>query len=407
MPGIKEALEHEKAYLVALRREFHRHPELSLQEFRTAARIEEELDAFGIPNTRVGTTGVLGVLQGTGPGEGLLVLRADIDALPISEVHQAEYCSLTPGVMHACGHDVHTACLLGAAKYLAGCRSEFGGQIRFAFQPGEEIGQGARAFAEAGALNGVDRVFGLHTAPDLPVGTVGLKPGLNNAAVDHFSIQVHGRSSHVAAPQLGVDALYIASQIVVALQALVTRLTSPVEPVIIGVGTLSAGTAYNILAESAVLEGTTRTVSRESRERIRTQISVTARNIADIYGGTVRLQWTDFAAPLINDPAVCREAAAVAESMWGAGTVTADRSLSMSGDNFSEFLLHAPGAYAYLGTGNPLKPGTLQSYHSEKFDVDEQALVLGAELYAGYALSQLRSPAGAPPACGGPETAGE
>ena len=241
MTAIQEQLEQEKTYLSALRREFHRRPELSLQEFCTAARIEEELDRFGIPHTRVGETGVLGTLRGTGTGAGVVVLRADIDALPIQERSGAEYCSQTPGVMHACGHDVHITCLLGAAKLLAERRAAFGGEIRFVFQPAEEIGQGAKPFVEAGVLDGADRVFGLHVAPDLPIGTVGLKPGLNNAAVDLFSIQVHGKSAHVAQPQLGVDALYIASQTVVALQALVTRLTSPVEPVIIGVGKLQAG----------------------------------------------------------------------------------------------------------------------------------------------------------------------
>ena len=169
-------------------------------------------------------------------GEGVVVLRADIDALPIQETSGAQYCSRTPGVMHACGHDAHTACLLGAAMLLAKHRAEFGGEVRLIFQPAEEIGQGAKPFVEAGAMEGADRVFGIHTASDLRSGTVGLKPGLNNAAVDHFSIQVRGKSAHVSTPQLGVDALYIASQIVVALQALVTRLTSPVEPVIIGVG---------------------------------------------------------------------------------------------------------------------------------------------------------------------------
>lgn len=188
MSDLKKELEEEQEYLVATRREFHRHPEVSLQEFRTAKRMEEELARFGIPHTRVGETGVLGILRGTGTGEGVVVLRADIDALPIQETSGAEYCSQTPGVMHACGHDVHTACLLGAAKILSKHRAEFGGEVRFIFQPAEEIGQGAKPFVEAGALEGADRVFGIHTAPDLRIGTVGLKPGLNNAAVDHFTI---------------------------------------------------------------------------------------------------------------------------------------------------------------------------------------------------------------------------
>ena len=384
-----EELDQEKGYVTALRREFHQYPELSLQEFRTAARIEEELDTFDIPHIRVGDTGVLGTLRGTGAGDGVIVLRADMDALPIQEAGAGEYCSLTPGVMHACGHDAHIACLLGAAKLLARHQEDFGGEIRFLFQPSEEIGQGAKPFVESGVLEGADRVFGLHTAPDLPVGTVGLKPGLNNASVDHFRIEIQGKAAHVATPQLGVDALYIASQIVVALQALVTRLTSPVEPVIIGVGKLNAGTTYNALAESAVLEGTTRTISQESRERIKNQVTKSAKSIADIYGGTAVLQWTDFAAPLINDRQVCTEAAAIVEEVWGSGRVIADRELFLSGDNFAEYLLYTPGAYAYLGTGNPNLPHTVVAHHNGNFDIDEDALVMGMGLYAEYTLSRL------------------
>lgn len=394
MTSMLEQLAEEKAYLTALRRDFHRNPELSLKEFRTAAQIEKELDRFGIPHTRVGETGVLGTLRGNGTGANIVVLRADIDALPIQETSGAEYCSLTPGVMHACGHDVHTACLLGAAKLLSERRAEFGGEVRFVFQPAEEIGQGAKPFVESGVLDGADRVFGLHTAPDLAVGTVGLKPGLNNAAVDHFTILVHGKSAHVAAPQLGVDALYIASQTVVALQALVTRLTSPVEPIIIGVGKLNAGTTYNALAASAALEGTTRTISQESRERVREQVTKTARNIADIYGGIAEVQWTDITAALINDRQACLEAAAVAETLGKEVKVVTDRSLSLCGDNFAEYLLHTPGSYAYLGTGNPALPNTTVSLHNGDFDVDEEALVVGAGLYAGYALARLT---GCPP----------
>nr|MDD6336224.1 amidohydrolase [bacterium] len=389
MPAFKEELAEAQEYLIAIRREFHQHPEVSLKEFRTAKRIEEELECFGISHTRVGETGVLGTLHGAGKGERVVVLRADMDALPIQETNAAEYCSQTPGVMHACGHDVHTACLLGAAKILANHTAEFGGEIRFVFQPAEEIGQGAKPFVEAGVLAGADRVFGLHTAPDLTIGTVGLKPGLNNAAVDHFRIQVYGKSAHVSTPQLGVDALYIASQIVVALQALVTRLTSPVEPVIIGVGKLNAGTTYNALAESAVLEGTTRTISQESRNRIRMLVSKTAHHIADIYGGTAEVAWTDFAAPLINDQSVCLEVAGVVEKLWGEGKVVMDRKLSLGGDDFAEYLLQVPGAYAYLGTGNPALPNTVVSNHNGNFDVDENALEIGAGLYIGYALAKL------------------
>ncbi|MCR5825195.1 MAG: amidohydrolase, partial [Oscillospiraceae bacterium] len=253
--------------LCALRREFHMYPELGMKERRTAARIEEELDKCGVAHRRVTETGVLATICGEGAGGGAVLLRADIDALPISERGCAPYRSRHEGVMHACGHDAHTACLLGAAKLLADNRARFGGEVRLVFQPAEECGFTPQQFIAAGVLDGVRRVFGLHCAPDLPSDTVGLKPGPNNAGVDRFFLTVHGRSAHVATPQLGVDALYIASHIVVGLQALATRRSDPVEPLVIGVGVLRAGTAYNAVAERAELEGTTRTVTPESRRR--------------------------------------------------------------------------------------------------------------------------------------------
>lgn len=194
----------QKEYLVSLRRKFHRHPELALHETRTAEAIERELDKFGISHSRIGKTGVLGILHGEKAESGVVALRADIDALPIQENNDVEYRSQADGVMHACGHDAHTACLLGAARVLAENRSRFGGEIRFLFQPAEETGDGVSDFIDAGALNGVERVFGLHSAPDLPLGTIGITPGLNNAAVDLFRIPVHGKSAHVSTPQLGL-----------------------------------------------------------------------------------------------------------------------------------------------------------------------------------------------------------
>ena len=373
--------------LAALRREFHEHPELSLEEHRTAARIEEELDKLGVSHRRVGETGVWATIRGEKPGDKAIALRADIDALPIEETNDVGYRSRTAGVMHACGHDAHAACLLGAARLLAQNRAAFGGEVRLIFQPGEEIGKGAKPFIEAGVLEGAGRVFGLHTAAEVPSGTVGLKPGLNNAGVDFFRITVKGKSAHVSQPQLGVDALYIASQIVVAVQGIVTRTYSPVEPVIVGIGKMRAGTTYNAIAAEAVLEGTTRTVSHESRARVRGQIEQLARETAAVYGGEVDLFWDDFASPLINDAAVSREAARAAETV-GLRVIT-DRALSLSGDNFAEYLLACPGAYAYLGTGAAAKPGTCNPPHNGNFDIDEDALKLGAGLYAAYAMQYL------------------
>jgi len=375
--------------LTALRRDFHMHPELGLEERRTAQRIEEELDALGVEHRRVGETGVWATIRGAGRGGGAVVLRADIDALPILEKNDVPYRSQNEGVMHACGHDAHTACLLGAAKLLTQNRDRFGGEARLVFQAAEENGNTPERFIAGGVLLGAKRVFGLHCAPDLPSGTVGLKPGPNNAGVDRFAITVHGVSAHVATPQLGVDALYIAAQIVVGVQALVTRRSDPVEPVLVGVGTLRAGTTYNAVAETAVLEGTTRTVTRETRERVRGEITKLAQDTAAVYGGTAELVWEEFASPLINDAVAAAEAGALAEEYWPEKRVVTDRPISLTGDDFAEFILETPGVYAYLGTADPARPETLHNIHSDRFDIDESALPFGAWLHAATAIRAL------------------
>ena len=386
MSNLVKDVEVLKNYLIETRREFHQNPELSLKEFRTASRIEEELTKFGIKHSRVGETGVLGILKGDKPSNKVLLLRADIDALPINEVGAVEYISKNPGVMHACGHDAHTTCLLAAAKILSEKKSEIAGEVRFVFQPAEEIGKGTQPFIEANVLEGVDRVFGLHCAPDLPLGTVGLTPKLNNAAVDHFTISVKGVSSHVSLPHKGVDALYVASEIVVAVQALRTRLNSPLEPMIIGIGKFNAGTTYNALAANAVLEGTTRTISKESRAKIKTEINRCVKNIAEIYGATATVEWEGFTGPVINDPEVCEEVAALVDETFGKGHVVKDREISLGGDNFADFIEEKKGAYAYLGTSSDTKPCTKLPLHSDSFDLDEEAMLKGTWLHVAYAL---------------------
>ena len=386
MSNLVKDVEALKNYLIETRREFHQNPELSLKELRTASRIEEELTKFGIKHSRVGETGVLGILKGDKPSDKVLLLRADIDALPINEVGDVEYISKNPGVMHACGHDAHTTCLLAAAKILSEKKSEIAGEVRFVFQPAEEIGKGTQPFIEANVLEGVDRVFGLHCAPDLPLGTVGLTPKLNNAAVDHFTISVKGVSSHVSLPHKGVDALYVASEIVVAVQALRTRLNSPLEPMIIGIGKFNAGTTYNALAANAVLEGTTRTISKESRAKIKTEINRCVKNIAEIYGATATVEWEGFTGPVINDPEVCEEVAALVDETFGKGHVVKDREISLGGDNFADFIEEKKGAYAYLGTSSDKKPCTKLPLHSDSFDLDEEAMLKGTWLHVAYAL---------------------
>ena len=380
-----------QSYLSNLRREFHAHPCISREEFWTAERIEAELDAIGITDhERVDGSGVYAVFRGEGKGERTITLRADTDALPIQEVNtDLPYCSREAGKMHACGHDGHTAALLGAAKLLYAHKSEFGGEVRLVFQHAEEVGYGAKKFIQAGLLEGSGRVFGLHVAPDLQVGTVGVKPGPNNASVDHFTVKIQGKAAHVSTPHLGVDALYIASQIVVAAQALVTRRTAPADPVIIGIGKLNAGTAYNIVAESAILEGTTRSFTHETRSKVNGELDKLCKDIATLYGGTAQVEWEDFAAPLVNPADICKEVAGVVTDLFGPDALVADRALSCGGDDFSFLQDEVPGVYAYLGTANPAKPDTCRPLHNDRFDIDETALPMAAALHAEYAVRYL------------------
>lgn len=386
MSRIYQLMRSQQEYLTGLRRELHQYPELAMGERRTAGVIERELDRIGVRHERIGKTGVLGILSGALEGSGVIALRADVDALPIQEESGVPYRSRNDGVMHACGHDAHTACLLGAAEALARNRDRFGGEARFIFQPGEETGEGAKDFLDAGALKGAERVFGLHCAPDLPLGTIGVRPGLNNAAVDRFAIRVHGKAAHVSTPHLGADALYAASQIVAAMQGLTARRTSPTEPVILSVGRLSAGTAYNIVAEYAELEGTTRTLSQERRMWARERINETARHIAAVSGARAEAEWTGVCPPVINDHRVSQEVQAAVKELREDIRLVTDRPISLGGDNFAEYQLEVPGCYAYLGTSDPEKPDTCAALHSGRFDLDEDALPLGAGLYAEYAL---------------------
>lgn len=390
---LKRLADAQQEYMVRMRREFHRHPEIAGEEYHTREVLIREIEGLGLPYRKLEGTGLIAVIKGGKPGKHK-VLRADIDGLQVPEEEEnlkgKKACiSCVEGLSHACGHDAHTAMLLGAAQLLAECREDWSGEVRFIFQPGEETGKGAEDFITAGCLKGVRRIFGLHVAPDLPLGTVGVKPGLNNAAVDGFRILVQGRSVHVSTPELGVDALYIASHIVVALQAQVARRTSPVEPVILGIGTFQSGTTYNALAETAVLEGTTRTLSAQSRQRAREQVEETVKGIAAVYGGKAQVIWDNIASALVNDPVASAEVAEMVTVQEPDLTVKMDRLLSLGGDNFSEFQLEVPGIYAYLGTADPQKPETQVPIHNGRFQMDEDALPIGAWLYAACARHWL------------------
>lgn len=386
---IKDYVIKEKDYIVSLRRYFHENPEESLKEYITAEKIEEELNKLGIPSKRVGETGVLGVIKGDLKGENTVALRADIDALKVNDYKNEEYKSKKDGFMHACGHDGHTASLLGAAKILNEKKVMISGEIRLFFQQAEEIGQGAKIFINEGLLENVDSIFGVHVASDIPVGKVAIVEGPICASCDYFKIKVKGKSAHVSKLHLSVDALYIASQIVVSVQGIVSRNTDPVDTVIVGIGTMKAGTIYNAVAGEVVLEGTTRTFTKESRDRANKSIADIARNIASMYNVEVEVEFRDYASPLVNDSIVCSEIHNVAEKVVGDTNIIRNYPKKLGADDFAEYLMLVPGAYAQVGTRNRERPNTGVSHHNEYFDIDEEGLLVATNIQVDYVLNRL------------------
>lgn len=377
----------EQAYLTDLRRHFHAHPEVSLKEYETCKKIEAELDSMGIPHKRIGETGVYGWIDGKKAGDGVTVaLRADIDALAMEDLKEVSYHSQNAGVCHACGHDAHTATLLTAAKILKAKENEFSGQVRLFFQQAEEIGQGARQFVQAGLLDGVTRVFGAHVTSHLDSGKISLTAGPQNASCDYFKIQIHGKGAHVSTPQLGVDALYIASQIVVQLQTIVSRNTDPLETVVVGVGKLQAGTQYNIVAEHAVLEGTTRSFLPEVRKFTNDRVVRIAKETAALYGAEAEVEFLDFAAPLVNDAKAVEEVTAVTAEFLPREDIISDFQKALGADDFADYLAVTRGMYAFVGTRNSKDPHTAVAHHHGLFDVDEEALLISCNVYVDYAL---------------------
>lgn len=386
---IQDEIQKEKEYIIALRRHFHQYPEASLKEYETIARIKTELDDLGIPYIPIGETGTLATLTG-GKGAGkTIVLRADIDALDLPDRTGKEYQSKHDGLNHACGHDGHAAALLGAAKILKQHQDDFAGTIQFAFQPAEEIGAGAKQFVAAGVLENVDQVFGLHLDSSVPVGHLVASPGAANASCDIFTIEVSGKSSHVAQPHNGRDALLAAASIVVELQKIVSREINPLEPVVVGIGRLDAGTRYNIVANHARIEGTVRTFSHETRAFVLQRVEEIAQEIAAAHRTSLTFEVYDAAAPLINDSKAAKLAQKVAAAIVGEDQVITDHPKSLGADDFADFLAQAPGVYGRVGTRNLDNPDTHFGHHHEQFDIDERALPLAAAYHVLYALEYL------------------
>lgn len=390
--ALKDYVLEQKEYLTSMRQYFHAHPEVSLQEYHTCERIEKELDLAGIPHRRVGETGVYAWIDGKKEtadqkkASRIMVLRADIDALAMEDLKTVPYHSENPGVCHACGHDAHAATLLTAARILKSKEAEFSGQIRLFFQQAEEIGAGARLFVQDGLLDGAARVFGAHVSSRLESGKIALTAGPQNASCDYFKIKVTGRGAHVSTPHLGIDAAYVASQIVVNLQSIVARSTNPLETVVVGVGVVRAGTQYNIVAEHAEIEGTTRSFLPEVREFTNRSVREIAEQTARMYGAEAEVEFKDFAAPLINDVQAVKEVTAVTEQLICREQIVSDYEKALGADDFADYLAVTRGMYAFVGTHSEKKPGSGVAHHHGLFDLDEEALLLSCNVYVDYAL---------------------
>lgn len=390
--ALKDYVLEQKEYLTSMRQYFHAHPEVSLQEYHTCKRIEKELDLAGIPHRRVGETGVYAWIDGKKEtadqkkASRIMVLRADIDALAMEDLKTVPYHSENPGVCHACGHDAHAATLLTATRILKSKEAEFSGQIRLFFQQAEEIGAGARLFVQDGLLDGAARVFGAHVSSRLESGKIALTAGPQNASCDYFKIKVTGRGAHVSTPHLGIDAAYVASQIVVNLQSIVARSTNPLETVVVGVGVVRAGTQYNIVAEHAEIEGTTRSFLPEVREFTNRRVREIAEQTARMYGAEAEVEFKDFAAPLINDVQAVKEVTAVTEQLICREQIVSDYEKALGADDFADYLAVTRGMYAFVGTHSEKKPGSGVAHHHGLFDLDEEALLLSCNVYVDYAL---------------------
>lgn len=376
-------------YVIRMRRYFHAHPELSGKELKTSAAIRAELDADGIEWRSCGKSlpqGTLGTIKGDLPGKTIL-LRSDIDALPITEATGLPFASENPGVMHACGHDNHIAMLLTAAKILAANRHELRGTVKVLFQPSEEVGIGALDMIEDGALEGVDAAFGMHVWPELASGRVSLEPGPRMASTDRFRIDIQGKGGHAAAPHLCVDATPAAAFLAVNLQTLVSRSISPASSAVLTIGSLHSGSRWNVTSGSAYLEGTVRCFDEETRKTIREGMKRMADRVAAAHGCTAETTYTWLSDAVINDPAITAVAAGAAAEVLGPDEL-ASVPPTLVGEDFAVIMHRVPSAFGFFGIRNEAVKAAFP-LHTDRCTSDESGLIGGALIFVKTAYNFL------------------
>lgn len=376
-------------YSIDMRRVIHRNPELSFQEYETTELICRELESFGLEVTRWDDfTGAVGLLKGEKPGP-TIGLRADIDALPIQELTDKPYASKNLGVMHACGHDAHTAILLGAAKYLSSIRSSLCGNVKFIFQPAEETPPGgAITMIEKGVLDNpkVDAMFALHHATENNTGQIGIHYGEFLASADEFTLTINVKGGGGSAPHKGVDGIMVAAEILNALQIAMTRRIDPVKKALISFGTIRGGTKFNILADKVVITGTARSLDMEVCGQIPKIIEDIAGGIASVYGGSAELKYSPGYPPVVNDKRMTEILENSAVKAIGKENVLRVSPI-MAGDDLAYFLKEVPGSYFWLGI-TP-ETGMIAPAHTAKFDIDERAIATGLEVITAVTIEVM------------------
>lgn len=388
--NVKNLIEKNKDYIIEMRRYFHMHPELSFEEFETTKKIAEELEKMGIPYeipTEEPKTGVIGVIKGGKPGK-TVALRADIDALNVTEKNDVEYKSQNVGKMHACGHDTHMAMLLGAAKMLKEVQNDLCGKVYLIFQPAEEVGLGAKYMMRQGNwFEETDNIYGSHIWSGVEAGKISVEAGDRMAAADLFKIKIKGKSGHGSMPNETIDAVVTGSAVVQALQQLVSRNYSPLDSVTVTIGSFHSGNRFNIIAGEAEMEGTNRYFSREVGERIENDMRRVIKGVCDAYGATYELEYTYILGPTINEEKSSHIAEKAIEKFAGKDAVALMQKTT-GGEDFAFYLEKKPGCFGFVGCRNPLV-GADFPHHSERFNVDESVLANGAATYAQYAIDFL------------------
>ncbi len=388
MTMMHDLIEDVKDEVIGWRRYLHKYPELSFQEEKTAQFVYETLQTFGdLEISRPTKTSVMARLIGQQPGK-VIALRADMDALPIEEENDFDFVSQNPGVMHACGHDGHTAMLLGSAKILTQFKDQMKGEVRFLFQHAEELFPGgAQEMVKAGVLEGVDQVMGIHLAATVEVGKIGLCHGPATSGSDTFDIKIQGKGGHSSEPHLTIDPIAIGSQVINNLQHIVSRNRDPLEKLVVSVTKFQSGTAYNIIPDTAILSGSVRSLDPELRQQVPSLIKRIVKGVTEAHHASFEVDYHFGYSSVVNDDRVREAIEETIMDVWGEDTLLRLPAL-MSGEDFSAFSNEVPGCFIFVGAGNQNK-GIIYPHHHPRFTIDEDALEIGVELFVQSAFKLL------------------